>query len=213
MLRTALAASLALALGSALAAPSLAQQAQPAAPVRPAPVKDAAAAPAGVYNLDLNHSSVIARVGHGGGVSLSTLRFAATRGVLTWDPANPAGIKVEATVNTKPHYAPITYNVTPEGAQFLNAERFPEATFVSTSVTRTSPTSATVNGNLTLMGQTRPVTMRMDLVGVGQTLRGQTAVGFSGTMELKRSDFGMSNNLPAVGDNITLLIDGEFVKS
>jgi polyisoprenoid-binding protein YceI len=202
-----IATSLALALGLAAAplAPALAQPAAPAAS------KDPAAAPAGTYNLDTNHSSVVARVAHGGGLSYSTMRFGVKQAVLNWDPANPANIKITATVDAKPHYDPIVYRLAPDAEQLLNAVKWPEATFVSTAVTPTGAAKADVQGNLTLMGQTKPAVMHMELVGAGKNNQGKPVVGFTGTMTVKRSDFGTPFLANAIGNEVTLVLDGEFL--
>ncbi len=204
------ATGLALALGLAAAAPAFAQQAAaPAAP--PAVSKDPKAAPAGVYNLDANHASVIARIPHGGGVSYSTMRFGVTKGVLNWDPANAAAIKLDVTVDTKPHFDPIVYRLGPDGEQMLNVAKFPTATFVSTAVRPTGAASADVDGNVTLLGVTKPGTIKVELVGAGKNNQGKPVVGFTGTLVLKRSDFGMTFLPNAIGDNVTVVVDGEFI--
>jgi polyisoprenoid-binding protein YceI len=198
--------ALALALGVAATVPALAPKAIAAA----APSKDPATAPAGTYNLDTQHSSVIGRIAHGGGTSFSTLRFGITKAVLNWDPANPANIKLEATLDAKPHYDPIVYRVTPESEQLLNVAKFPTATFSSTRVTKTGATTADVTGNFSLLGVTKPVVLHLELVGVGQGPQGKKILGFTGKTEIKRSDFGMSFGLPSVGDVVSLQLDGEF---
>ena len=202
--------------GAALGGPSLAQApagGPPAAPAAPPPIsKDPTTLAAGTYNIDLNHSSVIARIGHGRGISFSTLRFGVTKAVLTWD-TNPANIKLEATIDTKPHYDPIVYRGPPEGENFLNVAKFPTATYVSTGVTRTGPSKADVQGNLTLLGVTKPVTLHLELLGATKTNQGAPIAGFTGTAELKRSDFGNTSFAGNVGDVVTLQLDGEFVKA
>lgn len=201
------AAGLALALGlAAAAAPVMAQQAAP-----PAVSKSPAAAPAGTYNIDTNHASVVARVPHGGGVSYSVIRFGVTKAVLNWDPANAANIKLEATVDTKPHFDPIVYRIGPEAEQFLNVAKFPQATFVSKSVRQTGPAKADVTGDITLMGVTKPATIQVELVGAGKNNQGKPVVGFTGTMMLKRSDFGTPFLPNAVGNDVTVVLDGEFI--
>jgi polyisoprenoid-binding protein YceI len=214
--RLATVTAIALLAGVAMSAPSLAQApagAPPAAQAPPAPIsKDPATLAAGTYNIDLNHSSVIARIGHGRGISYSTLRFGVTKAVLTWD-TNPANIKLEATIDTKPHYDPIVYRGPPEGENFLNVAKFPSATYVSTSVTRTGPSKADVQGNLTLLGVTKPVTLHIELLGATRTNQGAPIAGFTGTAELKRSDFGNTAFGGNVGDLVTLQLDGEFLKA
>ena len=202
------------AVGLAASNLSLAQQAAPTVAPPPGPVsKDPSTVPAGVYALDVNHSSIIARIPHSGGVSVSTMRFGVAKATLNWDPANPAAIKLEATVDTKPHYDPIVYRNTPDSPLFLNAAKFPQATFTSTKVTRTGPNRADVTGDLMLLGVTRPVVMHIEMVGASKNNQGVPIVGFTGSMQVKRSDFGNNILLNNVGNEITLQLDGEFLKS
>jgi polyisoprenoid-binding protein YceI len=199
-----------------VSAPAWAQQGAPSAP-RPAaagPSKDATAAAAGTYKLDPMHTSVVARVPHGGGMSFSTFRFGTTSGTLQWDPANIENSKVEITVEPKSIMTPVTgFADELGGDRFLNAGKFPDAKFVSTSIRRTGPTKGQITGNLTFMGQTRPITVEAELVGAGSNMRGVPTVGFTGTTRFKRSDFGFSAMAPVIGDEITLVIDTEFNKS
>jgi polyisoprenoid-binding protein YceI len=195
-----------------MSAPLLVQAA--AAPAAPAgPSKDLTPAVAGTYNIDVMHSSVIARIPHSGGVSSSTMRFGVTKAALTWDPANVGAIKLDATVDAKPHYDPVVYRVTPESAQLLNVAQFPTANFVSTTVVKTGALKADVTGNLTLLGVTKPAVMHIELTGVGKNAQGAPILGFTGSMAIKRSDFGMTFLLPGVGDNVALTLDGEFIKA
>jgi polyisoprenoid-binding protein YceI len=206
MMNTLSATALALAL---LAAPAFAQA---AAPPAPAPVsKDPAAATAGTYKLDPNHTSVVARVSHAGGFSYSTFRFGKSGGTLTWDPARVENTKVEITVDPGSIMTPVA-NFAEElaGDKFLNAAKFPDAKFVSTSVRRTGPTTGQITGNLTFMGQTKPVTIDAEMIGAGKNMRGVSTIGFSGKTRFKRSDFGFNAMQGPIGDEVELLIDGEF---
>ena len=201
-------ATLGLVLGFAamVAVPVLAQ---PAAPPPP-PSKDPTAAPAGTYKLDKDHESVIARIGHGGGFSFSTVRFGATDGTLTWDPAHLENSKVTVTVDAKANTGPIVYRVAPDAANLMNAVMFPTATFVSTSVKRTGPTTGQIMGNLTLMGQTKPVVIDATLVGAGKNGAGKPLVGFTGVMKIKRSDFGFTALMGPIADAVEIDLDAEF---
>lgn len=205
-----------LALGLAVVAvqPGYAQAPAPAPaaarPPPPPPSKDPAAAPAGTYKLDKGHESVVARIGHGGGFSFSTVRFGATEGTLTWDPAHIENSTVSVTVDTKPNFAPIVYGIDPGGPTLLNVAMFPTATFVSTGVKRTGPTTGQIMGNMTLMGQTKPVVIDAQLIGAGRNGRGVPIVGFTGTLKFKRGDFGFTSMAGAVSNDIELVIDAEF---
>lgn len=216
MSRTKLTAALALGL-AATAAVALAQPPAPrpaGAPATPPAqavvTKDPASVPAGTYKIDPNHAAVIARILHGGGFSNSVVRFGVKDATLTWNPANIPASKIEVTVDMTPHYDPIKYGQDPAGANLLNVAQFPTATFTSTTVTRTGPTTGTIAGDLTFRGVTKPVTINASLVGAGKTGRGAAAIGFTGTFKFKRSDFGMTFGAAAIGDEIEVVVDGEF---
>jgi polyisoprenoid-binding protein YceI len=196
-----------------IAAAGLTILAAPAMAAAPAPVsKDPKAVTAGTYNLDARHASVIARIGHGGGTSLSTFRFDTVSGSLTVDPANPNNSKVSVTIDPKSIKSNVAgFGDELGGERFLNAAKFPQASFVSTSVAANGAKAA-VTGNLTLMGQTKPVTANVELVGSGKSMQGKAVVGFTGTAKFKRSDFGFNAMVGPIGDEVELLIDIEFVQ-
>lgn len=164
-------------------------------------------ATAGTYTLDPDHASVIARVSHLR-YSYSIFRFERLGGTLTWDPANTAGASLSAKVET----ASITSNVKGFGEQlagdeFLKSRAFPDATFVSTAFRQTSSRRGKVEGQLTLMGKTRPVTFDVALVGAGKGFAGQPRIGINARAGINPVDFG----LPALlGDEIEIVVDTEF---
>ncbi len=200
-------AALALSAGAAMAqAP-----AAPATPPAQAVVtKDPNSAIAGTYKLDANHASVIARIGHGGGFSYSTIRFGVKEGSLVWNPANIAASKINVVVDTTPRYDPIKYGQDPAGPNLLNVAAFPTATFESTSIQVTGATTGKITGNLTLLGVTKPVTIDASLVGAGKSARGTPSIGFTGLLNIKRSDFGSTFAAAAISDAINIVLDAEF---
>lgn len=218
MSKLALSLAVGLALGlSAAALPALAQPAPGAAPggAPPPPPpsqvsKDPAAAPAGIYKIDKDHQSVAARIAHGGGFSISVLRFGITDATLTWDPARIENSKVAVTIDMTPHTDPVVYRLSPAGPVFLDVAKFPTATFTSTSIKRTGPTSGQITGDLTLHGQTHPAVIDAQLVGAGKTGAGVPTIGFTGVMKIKRTDWGVGPVINAVGVDVELVIDGEF---
>jgi len=96
------------------------------------------------------------------------------------------------------------------GDKFLNAPRFPEATFVSTAFRQTDATSGKVDGQMTLMGKTAPVTFDVTLVGAGQGFGGNPRIGVNARTWIKPQDFGM----PAMfAEPIEIVVDAEFAKN
>jgi len=167
-------------------------------------------ATAGTYTLDPDHAAVIARVSHLG-YSYSIFRFDRLSATLAWDPANTAGGSLSATVET----ASITSNVKGFGEQlagdeYLKSRAFPEATFVSTAFRQTSARGGKVDGQLSLMGKTGPVTFDVELVGAGKGFAGQPRIGINARTSINPVDFG----LPALlGDAIEIVVDSEFQRN
>ena len=94
----------------------------------------------------------------------------------------------------------------------MTPAKFPTAHFESTSV-RVSGTTATIVGNLTIKGVTRPVTLAAQFVGAGKApMGGKDAVGFEATTTIKRSDFGVNYGVPLVTDEVPLTISAAFEK-
>lgn len=96
-----------------------------------------------------------------------------------------------------------------KSANFFDVAQFPTATFVSTGVSKTA-SGLTVNGNLTLHGVTKPVTLQVQGPnGPVQGMDKKQHSGFSAATTIKRTDFGIASKYPAsvVGDDITLTID------
>uniref|UniRef100_UPI002608A522 YceI family protein n=1 Tax=Asticcacaulis sp. TaxID=1872648 RepID=UPI002608A522 len=95
---------------------------------------------------------------------------------------------------------------------FFDAAKYPTATFKSTKVDVTGKDTANVTGNLTIHGVTKPVTLAVKLNKIGANMKGVKTAGFSATGQIKRSDFGMGAYVPAVSDEITLVITAEANK-
>ena len=85
-----------------------------------------------------------------------------------------------------------------KGENFLDVANHPTMTFQSTSVHR-SAGDLIMTGDLTIKGVTKPVTLKLELNGVGPDAYGGTRAGFSATGEISRSDFGVNFNGPIPG--------------
>ena len=181
-------------------------------------------ATAGVYDLDKTHASVTFRVDHLG-MSRYTARFTGIDGKLNFDPANPAAMSVEASVDTKsiktdyPNPTP-DFDAELAGPNWLDAARFPKITFKSTSVEPTGPNTAKVTGDFSLHGVTKPLVLDVTFNGGydGAPMDPGSRVGFSAQGKIKRSDFGVSYGVPqpgstfGVGDEVEIQIEAEFTK-
>lgn len=186
--------------GAALAfgaAPALAQSTN---------LSDAAA---GTYTLDINHTAVVARVPHAG-FSYEIFRFTPTAGELVWDPASANTSRVNVTVSTTSIQTPVQgFSEELQGARFLNAAQFPEATFVSTAFRQTDATHGQVDGNFTFKGVTKPITFDVELIGAGRGMRGGSVIGFHATATINNADYSFPG---FISGQTQIVIDAEFQK-
>ncbi len=176
--------------------------------------------PAGDYTLDKAHSSLVFRVSHLG-FSNFTGRFARFDATLFFDPTRPTVARLDVTIDPRSIESdnpPPSFLAMLQGADWLDAERYPEMKFRSTSVTSLGGRRLRVRGDLTLHGTTRPVELLATFNGgyAGHPMDPHARIGFSAQSRLKRSDFGISLGIPApgsqmgVGDVVELSIETEF---
>lgn len=173
--------------------------------------------PAGTYNLDLSHASLIFRVNHLG-LSKYTARFKNFDATLEFNQKNPVASSVTATIyptsleTDYPNFFP-DFNAVLQNKPWLNAIDFPEITFQSTAVKLTGVKKALVTGNLTINGISHPVTMNTTFNGgyASTPFDSGSRVGFSANGSLKRSAFGITEAIPEAGSNIGVSDDVEFI--
>jgi polyisoprenoid-binding protein YceI len=198
---------------SAVAA-MLALAAPQAALAQAAPVD----APAGTYVVDKTHASITWRVKHLG-LSMYTARFASFDSEIILDPRVPTRSTVTATID--PRSVRTDYPV-PEREDFdkVVAERFlggaahPTIRFRSTGLTATGKTTGRMTGDLTMNGVTRPVTLDVTLNGaIIHPFTKSPALGFSARGSLRRSEFGLTDLVGPVGDEVEIVIEAEYVKT
>lgn len=168
------------------------------------------AATAGTYILDQSHSSVMARAPHIG-YSYSVFRFGKVEATLVWNPADSAKSKLTASVETGSIETPVEgFAKDLAGDAFLKSAAFPRATFESVAFRQTGPTTGKVDGRLTLLGRTRPVTFDVQLVGAGTGFGNKPRLGLEAKASIQPQDFG----LPAGLDRpISLVLDVEFERA
>ena len=103
-----------------------------------------------------------------------------------------------------------TFNGHIQGADFLDTAKFPTATFKSTKVRFDGDKPVAIDGDLTIKGVTKPVTLDVTLNGAGEhPMAKKQAIGFSATGTIKRTDFGVGAYAPNVSDDVQLRITTE----
>jgi len=167
-------------------------------------------AKAGSYEAEPSHTQVGFSISHFGFTHYAGL-FSGATGTLQLDPTRLAAARLDVSIpidsitTTSPELTAVL-----KGDKWFDVARFPQANFVSTQVVPRAQ-GATVTGNLTLHGVTRPVVLQVRFVGAGvNPLDKAYTVGFEATGAIKRSDFGVTAYLPALGDEVQLNIAGAF---
>lgn len=165
------------------------------------------------YTLDDSHSYVGWQISHFG-FSHPSGKWMAT-GTLELDKDSPQKSKVNVTINVADFITGIPkLDEHLKSEEFFDVDKYPTATFVSNKVTVTGKDTAKVQGDLTLHGVTKPVTLNVKLneADVSPISKKMTA-GFTATAIINRSDFGIKAYLPGLGDEVKLNIEVEAYKA
>jgi len=178
----------------------------------------AAAAPDS-YTVDPMHSSILFATDHQG-LSMVHGRFDKFSGKFSIDRAAKTGdvdLSIDtASVDTNDSDRagrPRTRDEHLRSADFFNAAEFPKMTYKSTKVTFAGDNPATIEGNLTLLGVTKPVSLKVDRYKCNAaTATAKERCGGDVSGKVKRSDFGMSRGIPSIGDELALTISFEANK-
>jgi polyisoprenoid-binding protein YceI len=170
---------------------------------------------AGTFTVDPGHSDVAFTVRH---MMVSKVRghFTRFQGQLVLAP-DPLGSSVAATVDlTSIDTNNPQRDSDLRSANFFEIDKYPTMTFRSTGI-RHSEDGFDVDGELTVHGVTRPVTLALDINGFTRDPYGNTRAGFSATAEINRNDFGIVFNIPmdgggvVIGDRIQIFIEIEAI--
>ncbi|MGJ3232440.1 MAG: YceI family protein [Oceanicaulis sp.] len=166
------------------------------------------------YEFDKSHTTIRATWDHLG-LSEQSIHFTDYDGVLLLDFEEPENSTVDITFNL-----PGGFWVGANQERFVghlnsddlfNTAEYPNARFVATSFETEDGQTGTMTGDLTLLGQTHPVTLDVVLNQKGpHPMSGDMVAGFSASGTLQRSQWGLGYAVPAVSDEITLDIETEL---
>jgi polyisoprenoid-binding protein YceI len=172
------------------------------------------------WNIDSDHSSTGFKVRH---LMVSNVKgtFGKVQGVVNVDDKDVTRSNVSATIETVSVDTGVAKRDTHlRSPEFLDVEKFPTMTFVSTKVVKHGTNGLRVTGNLTLHGVTRPVVLEVE--GPSQESKdpwGNFRRGASATTTISRKDFGLTWNKAletggvVVGGEITISLEVEMVKA
>ncbi|AZC04540.1 polyisoprenoid-binding protein [Acinetobacter nosocomialis] len=159
------------------------------------------------YKIDPTHTATVFSWNHFG-FSTPSANFSDIQGVIKVDNAKPANSSVNVTIPL----SSVNTNVPALDKEFqqeawFNAAKYPNITFKSTKVETKDKKHFKITGDLTVKGVTKPVVLDAVLNKQGEHPMAKVpAIGFNATTSFNRSDFGLGNYVPNVGDKITVNI-------
>lgn len=158
------------------------------------------------YVLDPNHTFPHFSYSHLG-YSIQRCRFNKTTGSVVLDKQAHTG-SVEVTIDmTSVDTGSSLLNADIQGEDFLDTAKYPTATFKSTKVVFDGDKPDTVEGNLTIKGVTKPVTLKVNhFLATVHPMMKVNAIGADATTVVKRSEFNAGKYVPYVGDDVTITI-------
>jgi polyisoprenoid-binding protein YceI len=175
---------------------------------------------ASTWTIDADHSNIGFKVRH---LMVSNVKgsFGKVQGVVVVDDKDITKSKVSATIDTTSIDTGVAKrDAHLRSADFLEVEKFPTMTFVSTKVARDGADKLKVTGDLTLHGVTRSVVL--DVEGPSAEIKdpmGNIRRGASASTKINRKDFGLTWNKAieaggvAVGDEVAISIEVELIKA
>ncbi len=171
-----------------------------------APSVEAPSMAAGSFNVDPVHSSVVFRIKH-----MNTAyfygQFTDLSGTIAFDEAKPDASSMDLTLkmdSVDTHAKGRDDHL--KSATFFNAAEIPTATFKSTAWKSAGENAFDVTGDLTLHGVKKSITVKFEKTGSGKGQKGEDLVGFETSFTVKRSDYGMTQMVGPIGDEVKLMI-------
>jgi polyisoprenoid-binding protein YceI len=172
---------------------------------------NAAKVTAGTYAVEPYHTRIVFSISHMGFTTWYG-DFTTASGTLTFDPKSPAKSALSISFPTA---SISTTNTKLDGelksAMWLDAATYPTITFTSKKIVILSRSKGVIEGDLTLHGVTRTVSLIAHFNGAGvNPLDKKYTIGFDATGSLSRAAFGVKTYEPLIGDKVDLLLSGAF---
>ena len=147
------------------------------------------------------------------GFSTQLSRFNTTTGKVVFDKAAKTG-SVDIEIDAKSVDTGSTlFNQHIQGEDFLDTAKYPKAIFKSTNVMFEGDKPAKIEGNLTIKGVTKPVTLTVtSFQAMPHPMQKKDAIGANAYTTIKRSEFNAGKYAPNVGDEVRIDIAIEAIK-
>lgn len=180
-------------------------------------ISTAAASPAlaapQTYVVDGTHTFPSFSYSHFG-LSTQLSKFDKTTGTVTLDKEAKTGA-VDITIDMKSvNTGYETFDGHIQGEDFLDTAKYPTATFKSTKVSFDGDKPATIDGELTIKGVTKPVTLKVShFVTMPHPMLKKDTIGANASTVIKRSEFNAGKFAPHVGDDVTITVSLEAIQN
>jgi polyisoprenoid-binding protein YceI len=172
-----------------------------------------AAAQAGSWQIDPNHSAAQFSVRH---LGVSTVRGAFTKvsGTAKYDPSDPSKNSLDATIEASSIDTRVAMRDNDlRSPNFLDVQKYPTITFVSKQAKAAGTGKLQITGDLTIHGVTKEVVLDVD--GPSAPIKdpwGNQRIGASASTKINRKDFAVNGAPGVVGDDISITIDVELIQ-
>ena len=165
------------------------------------------------FRFDTVHTQVFFSASHLG-MSHPLGRMHVKSGYIQFDSGDWSKARVDASIDTTSlDMGDAAWERRLRSNEFLDAEKFPTARFVSERVEKTGEREGIAHGKLTLLGVTRPLDLKVTFNRAGlDPYSFQYIAGFAADAKFKRSDFGMRKYIPDVGDEVSVHIEAEGLR-
>ena len=164
------------------------------------------------FNIDPTHTFPRFEYNHFG-YSNQQHRFEKTAGKIVLDRVARTGA-VDVSIDAKSvNTGSALFNGHIQGADFFDTDKYPAIAFKSTAVKFDGDKPVAVDGNLTIKGVTKPVTLTVThFHSMPHPMQKKDAIGANAVARVKRSEFNMGKYVPSVSDEVTLSIAVEAIK-
>lgn len=161
------------------------------------------------YVIDATHTFPNFSYNHMG-LSAQLSKFKNTKGTVVLDKeAKTASVDVVIDM-TSVETGFAMFNDHIQGEDFLDTAKYPTATFTSTKVNFDGDKPASIEGNLTIKGVTKPVTLQVThFANMPHPMLKKDAIGANASAVIKRSEFNAGKYAPGVGDEVTITVSLE----
>jgi len=174
----------------------------------------AAAAQAGTWQIDPNHSSAQFSVRH---LGVSTVRGAFTKvsGTAKYDPADPSKDSVDVSIDASSVDTRVEMRDNDlRSPRFFDVQKYPTITFHSKQTKANGPGKLLITGDLTIHGVTKEVVLDVDgpAAPIKNPMGPGLRIGASAMTKVNRQDFGITTMTGMIGDDINIQIDTELTQ-